>query len=342
MRPTFTTASSSLSWVEREEVQCAKARAPKSGPEFYFNNCPHSELLKVHGKVTRQRVPSSRHLQTGRSSRSTLPVVAPKQPVKVRSCKAPRQYRRSPAQLGPLPQTFGVCLRHLASLLLAVPLLAAAQSPNLTAVPASQFSSSVDGGSGATADVEPQYSKSEREAARRARYPFFDDQYHFGLLAVVGTGGIGAQIGYPLSQHVVVRGGAEFYRYTQESQRDETTYGGTAYLGDARVSVDYFPWRQRRFHISPLVIFANQTHAVAHFDIQANAPFDLEDGSYYGTDDDPLHGRARMDFRRTSPGLALGFGNLTHGHGHWLFPVEFGFYYNSTPTFSIDFTSTLR
>lgn len=191
-----------------------------------------------------------------------------------------------------------------------------------------------------TTQPDPPPTKAERRAALAARHSMFDDRYHFGVLATIGTGGGGIQFGIPVVPHVALRIGGDYIRYTGSYQYDAANIAASMTLGDGRATLDYFPWRHRRFHISPTVIVANQTHIQANATITPNSSFDFGGGSYYSSPSDPLHGTGRIDLRRTSPGLTVGFGNITHGRGHWTFPVEMGAYYNDVPKLQINFTGT--
>ncbi|GAA3749463.1 hypothetical protein [Terriglobus aquaticus] len=191
-----------------------------------------------------------------------------------------------------------------------------------------------------TTQPDPPPTKAERKAALAARHSMFDDRYHFGVLATIGTGGGGIQFGIPLVPHVALRVGGDYIRYTGSYQYEAANIAANMTLGDARATLDFFPARHRRFHISPTVIVANQTHVQANVTVAPNTNFDLGGNTFYGSASDPLHGTGRIDLRKVSPGLTIGWGNITHGRGHWTFPVEMGAYYNDVPKLQIDFTGT--
>ena len=205
---------------------------------------------------------------------------------------------------------------------------------------ASTASSAEDASATASGAPDPQASRAERRAALAARHSAFDDRYHFGILASIGTAGAGIQLGIPVVPHVAVRIGGDYIRYTGTYQYEAANVASALQLGNGRATLDYFPWAHRRFHISPTLIFANQTHVAADVTVAPNTNFDLGGQTFYGSATDPLHGTGRIDLRKTSPGITVGFGNITHGRGHWTFPVEMGAYYNDTPKLQINFTGT--
>ncbi|WP_419805433.1 hypothetical protein [Terriglobus sp.] len=192
----------------------------------------------------------------------------------------------------------------------------------------------------ATTPPEPPPTKSERKAALAARHSFFDDRYHVGIMASIGAAGAGVQIGIPLVPHIALRVGADYARYNGTYQYDVANLNASVHAGYGRVALDYFPWRNGRFHISPMFIVGNQTHVVANVALPSSTTFDLGGQSFYGTAADPLHGMGRVDLKKTAPGLTVGFGNLTHGRGHWTFPFELGAFYNDTPKLQVNFTGT--
>lgn len=187
----------------------------------------------------------------------------------------------------------------------------------------------------------PPPTKAERKAALRARHSMFDDRYHFGILAKIGTAGAGLELGVPVVPHFALRVGGDYIRYTGTYQYDAANVAASLHFGYARASLDYFPWRHRRFHISPLLIAANQTRIQANVSFAQNTTFDFEGETFYSSPADPLHGTGRVDLRKISPGLTVGFGNITHGRGHWSFPVEMGAFYNGQPKLQLDFGGTV-
>ena len=156
----------------------------------------------------------------------------------------------------------------------------------------------------------------------------------------VGAAGAGIQVGIPLVPHIALRLGADYARYNGTYQYDVANLSASLHAGYGRVALDYFPWRNGRFHISPMFIVADQTHVMATVTMPSTTTFDLGGQSFYGSATDPLHGMGRVDLKKTAPGLTMGLGNLTHGRGHWTFPVEIGAFYNDVPKLQINFSGT--
>jgi hypothetical protein len=93
--------------------------------------------------------------------------------------------------------------------------------------------------------------------------------------------------------------------------------------------------------LSPLVVFANNNRGRATAVIPAGETFPLNGEQYASSPTDPLHGSGSVDFRKTSPGFSLGFGNIAPRSGkHFSFPVEAGFYYVGQPGLKVSFTGS--
>ncbi len=155
----------------------------------------------------------------------------------------------------------------------------------------------------------------------------------------VGLSGPGGSIARPLGRHFTVRTGADMIRYTGQFQEDGATINAALRLGYMKSQVDWFPMGGR-FHISPLMVFGNNTRVSADVLLDPAQQFDLNGRQFRSSAADPLHGSARVDTAHTAPGLTMGFGNLTRGRGHFSFPAEIGFFYTGQPKLQVHFTGT--
>lgn len=155
---------------------------------------------------------------------------------------------------------------------------------------------------------------------------------------VVGVNGFGLYGAKPFSRHVTVRLGGNFISYSRVFPEQGATVNGTLRFAYGKAELDYFPNNGNgRFHISPLLVFANNTRVHASALIDPAEELDFGGDTYASSPTDPLRGTGEVDFAKTAPGLAVGWGNLTHGRGHWAFPVEVGFFYVDQPKLTIDF-----
>ena len=126
-----------------------------------------------------------------------------------------------------------------------------------------------------------------------------DKHSAIALQSHVGLSGPGGEIGVPLGRHFAVRAGGSMARYNGQFQEDGATINGKLRLSYFKAQADWFP-RGGRFHISPLVVFGNNTRVAADVLIDPKQQFDLDGHTFQGSTADPLHGSGRIDTRHTA------------------------------------------
>ena len=162
----------------------------------------------------------------------------------------------------------------------------------------------------------------------------------FGVAVQVGVNGIGADLGLAVASHLNLRVGGQFFGYTDSFQEEGANVNASLHLGGGKASLDWFPFNNG-FHISPLVVFLNQTSVRATVIVPAGQTISLDNGDYVSSQADPLHGSASIGVWKTSPGLTIGYGNIIPRSGkHLSFPVEIGFYYVGQPTLKVAFSGS--
>jgi hypothetical protein len=159
--------------------------------------------------------------------------------------------------------------------------------------------------------------------------------------AHVGLNGIGGDIAYALSHHFNLRMGGQYFRYTDSFREEGADINATMRIGGGRALLDWFPFHNG-FHVSPMVVFLNQTDIRARVIVPPGQTISLDNGDYRSSQTDPLHGSASIGVWKTSPGLTIGYGNIVPhvGGGHFTFPVELGFYYVGQPTLKVAFSGS--
>jgi len=161
-----------------------------------------------------------------------------------------------------------------------------------------------------------------------------------GIDSYASVGGIGFDLATPLSRKFNLRAGPEFFTYSRTFQDQGATIVAHLRLQSAHASLDWFPFRSG-FRLSPLVVFANDNRGQATAIIPAGETVTLNGQDYASSATDPLHGAGSVDFRKTSPGLSFGFGNMVPRSGkHFTFPLEAGFYYVGQPGLKVSFTGS--
>ncbi|GGA56265.1 hypothetical protein GCM10011507_04480 [Edaphobacter acidisoli] len=175
------------------------------------------------------------------------------------------------------------------------------------------------------------------EPAQTQRFSPFS---HAAIAFKIGIAGPGIDIATPLAQRLNLRAGANLLPISTSLQEQDLNVGVNLHLLSAHAALDYFPFNGR-FRISPLLVFANNNRLRATAYVPPGDTIRISGNLFGSSATDPLHVTGRVDFRKISPGLSLGFGNiLPRKHGRFTMPVEFGFYYAGKPSLQVGFTGS--
>ncbi|MEO8736859.1 MAG: hypothetical protein ABI380_09995 [Edaphobacter sp.] len=161
-----------------------------------------------------------------------------------------------------------------------------------------------------------------------------------GVAVQLGVNGIGADFAVAVASHFNVRVGGQLFGYSTSFQEQGANVNASLRVGGGKASLDWFPFNNG-FHVSPLLVFLNQTNVQAMVIVPPGQTISLDNGDYRSSQTDPLHGSASVGVWKTSPGLTIGYGNIIPRSGkHFSFPVEVGFYYVGQPTLKVAFTGS--
>ena len=161
-----------------------------------------------------------------------------------------------------------------------------------------------------------------------------------GIASQIGLSGPGIDIATPLAQRLNLRIGANFFSFATNFQEQGANVGIKLHIQSAHAALDWFPFNGR-FRISPLLVLANNNRVLATALIPSGSTITLNGSNYISSYTDPLHGAGRIDFRKASPGLSLGFGNiLPRKRSRFSIPIELGFYYAGQPSLQVSFTGS--
>jgi hypothetical protein len=180
-------------------------------------------------------------------------------------------------------------------------------------------------------------SAATREQAEQSRYGPFS---HLGVSSHAGIGGVGVDVATPLSQRFNLRAGYDNLSFATSFTVQGIDVAANAQLRAGHAALDWFPFGGR-FRVSPIVVFANNNQFKAAGLIPGGKQLAVNGQPFMSSSADPLHGNGSVTFRRVSPGLTAGFGNMIPRTGkHVTFPVEAGFYYVGQPRLNIVFTGS--
>ena len=162
----------------------------------------------------------------------------------------------------------------------------------------------------------------------------------FGLATRVGFAGTGFDVATPLATRFNLRTGADFFSYATSLQEEGANVGINLRMRSGHAVLDWLPFGGH-FRLSPLVVLGNNNRMLATAIIPSGSTVTLNGQDYISSYTDPLRGSGRIDFRKVSPGLSVGFGNfIPRDRSHFSIPVEMGFYYVGQPKLQVAFTGS--
>ena len=161
-----------------------------------------------------------------------------------------------------------------------------------------------------------------------------------GVATRTGLAGTGFDVATPLATRFNLRAGTDFFSYATSFQEEGANVGINLHLRSSHAVLDWFPFGGR-FRLSPQVVFGNNNRILATAIIPSGSTVTLNGQDYVSSATDPLHGSGRIDFRKVSPGISLGFGNLIpRDRSRFSIPVEMGFYYAGEPSLQVAFSGS--
>ncbi len=158
--------------------------------------------------------------------------------------------------------------------------------------------------------------------------------------AKVGVLGIGFEAATPLSTHLNLRAGGNFFSYSDTLTSDGIGYNANLHFRSSEASLDYFPWA-KGFHISPGALLYNGNEITGNAKVPAGQTFTLNDTTYTSSATDPVNGNGSVTFNKAAPKITVGWGNLVPRSGrHFSVPVELGFAYVGDPKVALNLNGT--
>lgn len=165
----------------------------------------------------------------------------------------------------------------------------------------------------------------------------------FSTVAVgvkVGVLGVGFEAATPLSTHLNLRAGANFFNYSDTLTSDGIAYNANLQFRSSEASLDYFPWA-KSFHISPGALLYNGNEITGTANVPAGQTFTLNGTTYTSSATDPVNGNGSVTFNKAAPKITVGWGNLIPRSGrHFSIPVELGFAYVGDPKVALNLNGT--
>jgi len=157
---------------------------------------------------------------------------------------------------------------------------------------------------------------------------------HLGVGVKVGSLGIGIQVGTALASRVNLRGGANFFSYSDTLSKDGVNYDGTLHLRSVEAKLDLFV--AGGFRVTPGILIYNDNNISATASVPGGQSFTLGGVSYYSSAANPINGTAALTLTKTAPTLGIGFGNLLpRSNRHFSLSTDLGVVFQGSPQFAL-------
>lgn len=168
----------------------------------------------------------------------------------------------------------------------------------------------------------------------------------FSRIAVgggVSSMGVNMQVAVIANRYMNVRGVGNFFNYSLNNIAvNGFNVSGTANFATGGASVDFYPFPNHGFRVSPGVMFYNQNRLGATIVAPGGTSFTLDNYTYYSSQANPVTGAAGVGLNTQNPAFTMttGWGNMIPRHGnHLSFPVEIGAAFIGSPTVNMALTS---
>jgi hypothetical protein len=165
----------------------------------------------------------------------------------------------------------------------------------------------------------------------------------FALGGGISTIGINLQAATNLSRHLNLRASGNYFNYTVNNiTTNGFTVGAKLNFASAGASVDFYPFPNHGFRLSPGALFYNHNAATATFTVAGGTSFTLNDTTYYASASNPVLGNGGLGLHTQNPALTMttGWGNMIPRKGGYLsFPFEIGAAFTGAPSLNIALTS---
>jgi hypothetical protein len=155
-----------------------------------------------------------------------------------------------------------------------------------------------------------------------------------GVGVKVGTLGVGFQVGTSLTDRINVRGGANFFNYSDSITQHGVVYNGTLQLRSIETKLDLLVLGG--FRVTPGLLLYNDNGISATASATAGQSFTFGSQTYFSDPNNPLRGTAALTLSKFAPTLGIGFGNLLpRSFRHWSLSTDLGVVFQGSPQFAL-------
>lgn len=222
-------------------------------------------------------------------------------------------------------------ITSLVVILLAAPACLLAQTSSSTVAPSQNFA----GSSSAVLSSSP-----------KAGPPAPFSRLAFG--AGIGLGGINMQAAVEANRYLNIRGIGNYFSYTVSNVKIDSSNGssgvnvnGNLNFAEAGVALDFYPFPNHGFRLSPGATFYNQNQVTASGVASSGSSITLGSVKYYSDSANPMSVNATLGLNTHKQAFSMttGWGNMiSRKGGHFSFPFEIGAIFTGVPTLGLNVT----
>lgn len=219
------------------------------------------------------------------------------------------------------------------TMLLAAPLMVAAQTTSAPADLQNPSLSATPRKHAGTQSVQSKIQKSQAEIKPFSR---------IGVSGGVSAAGINMQAAVNVNRYLNLRGVGNYFSYNMDNQKiDSYTLTGTLHLASGGAMIDFYPFPNHGFRLSPGVMLHNENQVSGTFVVNGGTSLSLNNVKYYSLSSDPITGSGGITLNNGKPEAVFttGWGNLiSRKGGHWSIPVEIGAVLSGAPGVNVSLT----
>jgi hypothetical protein len=165
---------------------------------------------------------------------------------------------------------------------------------------------------------------------------------HVAFSGGISSMGVNMQAAVNVNRYINLRAIGNFYNYSLNNVSvGGLLANGTVNLATAGASVDYYPFPNHGFRVSPGVLFYNHNQVSSTITAPGGTSFTLDGYTYYSSDANPVTGLGGVGFNTQNPAFTIttGWGNMIPRRGgHLSFPVEIGAAFIGSPAVNMALT----
>ena len=155
--------------------------------------------------------------------------------------------------------------------------------------------------------------------------------------------GVNLQAAINLNRYMNFRGVGNVFNYSVNNiKTNGLNLNGKLNFATAGASLDFYPFPNHGFRLSPGGLFYNQNAVNADVTVSGGTSFSLNGVTYYASSSDPIKGNGGLGLNARNPAFSMtaGWGNMIPRRGgHWSFPFEIGAAFVGAPSINMALTS---